>query len=442
MLSAARGIGVLLASSQATEAMGIRTTWKALRDFVRRHRTLVVTLGVLLVLAGGVSAYLVVRENRQEQQAFRLKVPVPNAGAPFALALYQSLGVRMLPGHAVSWLDNGKVFDVLVGEIERARSSVHVVMYIWEKGAASDRVANALIGRAKAGVSCRIVIDAFGSPDFASTVQEPLVQAGCKVLAFRPSPTEDELGRNHRKIVVVDGRVAFTGGFGIRDDWMGDGVHDEGWRDANVRFTGPAVTDAQQAFAENWQEAGGELLGAGEFPGLAGLDGGGAEPQGNARAAFVTSTGSETLTRAERLTQLLVASATRRIWISNAYFVPSEGISELLGQKADQGLDVRVLAPGKKSDSKTAFGAQHVEYGTLQKRGVRVWEYTPSMMHSKTILVDDELVSVGSINLEPLSLTKLDEAALVVSDRDFARQLAATFENDCDHARELPRPRP
>jgi cardiolipin synthase len=100
-------------------------------------------------------------------------------------------------------------------------------------------------------------------------------------------------------------------------------------------------------------------------------------------------------------------------------------------------VDVRLLAPGKKSDSKTALGAQHVEYGTLQKRGVRVWEYTPSMMHAKTMLVDDELVSVGSINLEPLSLTKLDEAALVVADRDFAAQLARTFENDCRHAREL-----
>jgi cardiolipin synthase len=415
---------------------------KALRSFARRHRVLVVIFGVVTVLVGVFSVYLVVRETRQEKQAFRLNVPVPNGRAPFALALYQSLGVRMVPGHTLSWLHNGTVFDGLVGEITRARSSVHIVIYIWEKGAASDRVSQALIDRAKSGVSCRIVIDAFGSPDFA-TVQEPLVRAGCKVLVFRPSP-EDEFARNHRKIVVVDGRVAFTGGFGIRDDWMGDGVRDEGWRDANVRFAGPAVADAQQAFAENWQEAGGELLGAQEFPKLNGLlpsDGSNptdpAATLGTAHAAFVTSTGAAALTRAERLMQLLVASAKRRIWISNAYFVPTEGIAELLGQKAERGVDVRLLAPGKKSDSKTALGAQHVEYGTLQKRGVRVWEYTPSMMHAKTMLVDDELVSVGSINLEPLSLTKLDEAALVVADRDFAAQLARTFENDCRHAREL-----
>jgi len=364
-----------------------------------------------------------------DAQAFQLRTPVPGQGAPFASALYQSLGVRMASGHDVAWLDNGAVFDSIVEDVGRAKTSVHVLLYIWEKGAASVRVTEALTERAKAGVKCRILVDAFGSPDFPETVQPPLVAAGCEVRTFRPLPGIDKLARNHRKVVVIDGKVAITGGFGIRDNWLGDGVHDDGWRDANVRFLGPAVSEAQQAFAENWQEAGGELLPLEDFPI--------AEASGKATAAFITSTASPVLTRAERLTQLMIAAATKRIWISNAYFVPSRAILQLLGRKASEGVDVRVLAPGKKSDSKTSFGAQHVEYGDLMKRGVRIWEYAPSMMHSKTMLVDEELVLVGSINLEPLSLNKLEEVALVVEDRAFADKLAASFADDCAQSAEL-----
>jgi cardiolipin synthase len=139
------------------------------------------------------------------------------------------------------------------------------------------------------------------------------------------------------------------------------------------------------------------------------------------------------------LTQLLIASAEKRLWISNAYFVPSEGILELLVAKASRGVDVRLLVPGKQSDSKTSFGVQQIEYGDLLERGVRIWEYTPVMMHSKTLLVDDALSLVGSINLEPLSLSKLDEAALVVEDPALAARLAESFVADCARGQELQR---
>jgi len=316
-----------------------------------------------------------------------------------------------------------------VQEIGNAKSSVHIVIYIWEKGAASERVVAALVARAKARVACRLLVDAFGSSDFVKTVQQPLVDAGCEVRVFRPLPGVDKLARNHRKIVVIDGAVAITGGFGIRDNWLGDGVRDEKWRDVNVRFTGPAVAEAQQAFAENWQEAGGALLPAEAFPTPAAA--------GTSSAAFVSSTGSTVLTRAERLTQLMLSAARKRIWISNAYFVPSRGIVELLLRKASEGVDVRILAPGEKSDSKPALGAQRFDFDELLKRGVRVWEYQPSMIHSKTMVIDDGMVLVGSINLDPLSLNKLEEGALIVEDRAVASALSQSFITDCTHAREL-----
>jgi cardiolipin synthase len=382
-----------------------------------------------LVTAGFAFALPLWRPGRTDT-GYELRVSVPSSGPGLASAIYQTLGVTMQPGHHIALLENGAVFDALIGDIQRARSSVHIVMYIWEKGRASDRLSAALIERVHHGIACRLVIDDFGSGDFATTVQPALSAAGCEVRLFRPLPA-DVLTRNHRKIAVVDGNVAYTGGFGVRDNWLGDGIHDDAWRDSNVRFTGPAVRDAQQAFAENWQEAGGALLADTAFPTL--------DATGPVTAAFVTSTASPVVTRAERLSQLVIAAATRRLWITNAYLVPTHAIFELLLSKARAGVDVRILVPGIKSDSKPALVIQHKEYPELLRAGIRVWEYTPSMIHSKTMLADDELAVVGSINLDPLSLNKLEESALVIDDRSVAAELARQFEADVRQAHELTR---
>lgn len=370
-----------------------------------------------------------------------VKVKDPDAGAfqlnaaqappleMFETALFQSVAAPLRPGHDIRLLDNGAVFDAVVADLRAARTSIHVLMYIWESGAASDRILAALQERARAGVQCRILVDAFGSAEFGERLAPQLEAAGCTVKLFRPLPGDDELARNHRKLIVIDGRIAVTGGFGIRDNWLGGGLKEGEWRDTQVRFAGPAVLDAQQAFAENWQEAGGELLPPAAFPELSAT--------GPARAAFVSSTAAATVTRAERLTQLLIQFGRQRIWISNAYFVPSVAITRLLERKAAEGVDVRVLVAGKQSDSKTSFGAQQLEYGSLTRAGVRVFEYTPSMLHTKAMLVDTELAVIGSINLDPLSLNKLEEGALVTRDAAVNEQLAQSFLRDCAQAREL-----
>lgn len=406
---------------------------RALRKPRSRRVKVIAAIVAALVVLAALAGVLVFVKPSEPDHAFRVEGPVPNGGEGFSSAMFQSVGVPMRAGHEVSLVVNGAVFDTVVEEIGRAKKSVNVVMYIWEKGVASDRVVAALTARARAGVACRIVIDAFGSPDFGRDVTPALTAAGCEVRVFRPAKTEAKLARNHRKVVIVDGRVAITGGFGVRDNWLGDGVQAEGWRDTNVRFVGPAVVDAQQAFAENWQEAGGALLPPDTFP-VAETSG-----PGPATAAFVASTASPIVTKAERLTQLMIGAAQKRVWIANAYFVPSQAILDLLGKKAAAGVDVRILAPGAKSDSKTSFGAQHAEYGTLQERGVRVWEYVPVMMHSKTMVIDDALSVVGSVNLDPLSLGTLDEVALVTEDRTVAATLAEQFIADCKHAKELSR---
>ena len=395
-----------------------------------------------IVLAIALSA-LVLAGCHKKRGQLRLP-PTLDARTDFSLALRQSLGTALRPGNEVTIFPNGHVFDALEEAIAASRSSIDIVVYIWEKGAASDRMVAAITPRARAGVACRILVDAFGSSDFEKDVKAALTDAGCDARVFRPIPGVSDEARNHRKIVVIDGAVGFTGGFGVRDDWLGEGESDAHWRDTNARVKGPAVSDMQQAFAENWQEAGGPLLGADAFPfdrapgaaaGVADPPVAGA-PHGGVLAAFVASTGAPVVTRAERLTQLAIATAKKRLWISNAYFVPSRAILDELGEKARAGVDVRILSPGRKSDSKPAFLSQHAEYGDLVKAGVRVWEYLPSMMHAKTMVVDDGLAVIGSINLDPLSLNVLDEGALVTEDPKTVEALAALFVADMGRSEE------
>ncbi len=334
----------------------------------------------------------------------------------FANALSQSVDAEFFSG-TVKRLDNGEVFDAIVEDLAGATSSINISMYIWETGEASRRVTAAIAAKAKAGVACRLSIDALGSSKFQEQVAPALLAAGCEVRMFRPVAADSVTTRNHRKLVIIDGAIAITGGFGIRDDWMGDGV--TGWRDTNVRFTGAAVRDAQQAFAESWQESGGALLPATDFPRAA--------ADGTSRLALVTSTASPHLTRAERLVQLLIAASHKRLWITVAYYAPSKSVGAMLASKAKSGVDVRLLVPDEHNDSKVALKAQRLAYDELAAAGVKVWEYQPSMIHSKTFVVDDRLGAVGSINLDPLSLNRLDEDELVIDDLAFTEQLANVF---------------
>ncbi|MFP2925077.1 phospholipase D-like domain-containing protein [Pyxidicoccus sp. 3LG] len=373
---------------------------------------------------------------KERPKPFQLKGEVRSHGPGLAVALYQTVGVRMVPGNRIRWANNGTVFDVMAEEMKRARSSIHVVMFIWRPGRASDQLLAALSERARDGVACRVLVDPLGSPSFEAQVKPKLEAAGCRAHLFRPLPADENLARNHRKLLIVDGRVAVTGGLAIQDEWLGEGLKEKEYRDTNARVEGPVVEQMQQAFAENWQEASGELLPASDFPTLAepipGMDG-----AGEGWAAFVGSTANPEVTRAERLTQLMVRAAQKRLWIAQSYFTPNDALSRQLAERARAGVDVRVLAPGDFNDQKVITVAQRAEYDALLEAGVRIWEYQPSMMHAKTMLVDDRLVLVGSINYDPLSFNLLEEGSLVLEDDEAARGMEAFFLEDLKHAREI-----
>ena len=385
--------------------------------FIRRHYP------VAIAFIFGAFVALVASLVWAQRYAVKAKTTYELALEPTELAttLYQGLGVELRPGHTVEVIANGDVIERVATEVKKAKRSIDIVMYIWEPGVASTMVSTALAARAR-GVACRIVVDAFGSPTFDRILRPELTAAGCEVHVFRPLPGIDPIARNHRKILIFDGQVAIIGGLGVRDDWLGDGVHGYGWRDTGALFTGPAVREAQQAFAENWQEAGGAALPA--------IDLAPSPATGTVTAAWIASTSSTVVTRAERLTQIVITQAKHRLWITNAYFAPSPAIVDLLQRKAEAGVDVRLLVPGDKSDVPAALRTGRELYPRLRNSGVKIWEYLPVMIHAKTMLADADLTVIGSINLDPLSLNKLDENALLIKDPATAARLEAMFTAD------------
>lgn len=377
-------------------------------------------------------------DQTNEHNEMRGPVELPPGFQAFCHALYQSTRVKLQSGHKVVLTHNGAIFDDICASISRARESIHIMVFIWRPCEPSDRVVEALCERARAGVACRVIVDPVGSEevegdhDFNPHVEKKLREAGVEVHYFRPLSGRwlgRLFGRTHHKLIVVDGKVGFTGGFGIWKSWQGGGVCPEEWRDTNVRVEGPTVREMQLTFARAWQECGGALMPETCFPELA--------HQGNAHAGFVESSGVSGISDAERMLRMVFAAARERLWISNAYFTPPNAIIDQLLEKRKQGVDVRVLAAGPVHDWRIVRASQRATYEKLIRGGVRIWEYQPSMMHSKTVLVDNWLSVVGSTNLDALSLHRMREGSLVIADRRMADQLEKGWDRDMQCSKEM-----
>lgn len=337
------------------------------------------------------------------------------------------LGPAITHGNQVTALQNGAdVFPAMLAAIRSARHSITFETYIYWSGTIGKEFAEALAGRARAGVPVQVTIDWAGSRDLDQALVDEMTAAGVELQRYRPLRWYN-LGRfnnrTHRKLLVVDGRIAFTGGVGIADHWCGRAEDPDHWRDSHFRVEGPAVAQFQAAFNDNWMKITGQVLGGpAYFPELL--------PAGTMQAQlFIASPagGSESM---HLMFLMAVASAARTIDLAASYFVPDELLIEALIAARRRGVRVRVLLPGPHIDSESVRVATRREWGPLLREGVEIHLYQPTMFHTKMLIVDTELVSVGSTNFDYRSFRLNDEASLNVFDVGFAAQMTAVFELD------------
>lgn len=354
---------------------------------------------------------------------------VPAADSPrFRTALAAFTQTTMEPGHRVDLLVDGPATMArLDQDLRAATRSIAVQNYYCEPGAVTEWLKTRLAERARAGVAVYFLRDGFGCNALTRGWMDSLRAAGAGVATLRPVrwwAMHESMHRSHVRIVTIDGRVGYVGGFGFADKWIShDG--EPSWRETAVRFTGPAVSQLVGAFAIGWANATGDLL-TGEFPAdvpVAAAESGAVAGVMFTQRAFGTSV-------PERFLALALAGARRRVYITNSYFVPNRGLREWLVAAARRGVDVRVLVPSRKIDIPFSHWAARSTFSELLAGGVRIYEYRPAMMHAKTILVDETFVSVGSLNLDNLSLRINDEAVLQVQDHALADAMAEQFARD------------
>ena len=347
--------------------------------------------------------------------------------------------IQFEPNNRIEPLFNGNgTYPRLWSDLRSARSTITVQMYYSKPGVVADTLAAVLSERARAGVRVLLLLDAFGSQSMKEEWVDGLRDAGVEVRALRTLKwysVHNATDRSHVRVVVVDGRIGYTGGFGVADYWLGDGRSKDQWRESNVRFEGPAVRELQAAFAAGWVEATGQLLvDSTFFPPPARLLAG-------SSVAGVLFTGTTTgSTPAERFLALTIAGATRSLYISNSYFVPDDDFRALLTAAARRGVDVRILTVSSETDIRTTWYAGRARYEELLSGGVRIWEYQPTMMHAKTIVADGMWSTIGSMNLDNRSLAFNNESNLVVWDRHTGAQLDSVYLDDLTRSREITLP--
>lgn len=338
--------------------------------------------------------------------------------------------------HAELCLNGDGTYERLFADLAAARGTITLQMYYCQPGKIADRFAEIMRARAKQGVRILFLLDAFGSAKLTSEYLDSLRAAGVEVAKFRPVnwyALEKAYARSHIRVVVIDGCIGYTGGFGMDDKWLGDGRHEDQWRDTNVRFTGPAVQQLQATFATGWAEATGELLTGSElFPAKRN------DAEGpSMRATLLHTAPTIGSTAAERLLALSITASRQTLYITNSYFVPDDDFVRLLGEAAGRGVDVRVLTPGKLNDVKSTWYAGRAQYEKLLGAGVRIFWYQPAMIHAKAFVVDGCWASIGTMNFDNRSLAFNDESNLLVLDDGFGASVKEMFVDDLTRSKEV-----
>ena len=344
-----------------------------------------------------------------------------------------SLGMA-IRGNAVEVFENGAFFDALIEDILGARRTVHFETYLWKEGRLGARMVDAFSRQARAGVKVRLVLDSVGCKKIGDQARQALEAAGCQLAWYHPR-TLKNIGvmaeRDHRKLTICDGRVAWVGGHCIVDEWLGDGRNRDEVRDLSVRLRGPVVHAVQSVFSENWVEVTGRLfVGPDVFPPL--------EPAGEVEVHVASMKPEGSAPAVKILHHTMICCAQKRLWIQNPYFVPEPDAVHALAEAVKRGVDVRVMVPSTEaSDMPIVQHAAHRNFQELLDGGVRIFEYQTSLLHQKVMSVDGIWCSVGSSNFDDRSFETNDEITLGFHDQALARRMEEIFEADLKRCIEL-----
>ena len=391
-----------------------------------------------LLTASGVVFTLFSSVGRRPRRLCATETP-PVDSPDFIHALCSAVDSTFFRGGTAQLFDNGvRFFPAIFEAIRGAKLSVNFLAYIWKPGKVSDEMFAALTERARAVVEVRVLLDGMGGIRAPRKGIRDLQAAGGKVERFRAlrfGKITRFYKRMHRRAIVIDGGVGFTGGAAVGDNWLGDADRPEHWRDSMVRVTGPLAASLQSAFAAAWANSSGEILvGDRYYPRHAEPPAGG-DPITLHVSLVSAPSGDE---HPLRLFFLLTFLAAReRLYITSSYFVPDRQLRETVMGRAQAGVDVRILIPGRHTDAKPIRQASHSYYDDLLSAGVRIFEYQPTMLHVKTVVVDGKWSVVGSANMDIRSKELNQENVLGILDEGFARQVEESFLADLKKAAEI-----
>ncbi|CAM2154553.1 cardiolipin synthase A/B [Pararobbsia alpina] len=388
--------------------------------------TVVATLIVVLVFANLSSGEKKVGHNIQRLYG--------SDDPQFIRSMSQLLGPPVESGNRFAVLVNGdEIFPAMLDAIASARYTITFETFIYWSGEIGAKFAKALSDKARDGVAVHVLLDWVGSDKMDRGYIRELEQAGAQVLLYH-KPHWSGLGRmnnrTHRKLLVVDGALGFTGGVGIAEEWTGHAQDAKHWRDTHFKVEGPVVGHMQSVFMDNWIKASGDVLhGPRYFPAI--------EHMGQGVAHMFSSSPTNGADDMQLMYLMAITAATESIHLASAYFVPDKLAINALVEAAKRGVRIRIITPGQRIDTHTVREASRACWGRLLEAGIEMYEYQPTMFHCKVLVVDEYMVSVGSTNFDSRSFKLNDEANLNIFDRDFARQQTAIFEKDIERSKRI-----
>ena len=391
---------------------------------------------VFLAVVGAIVATLIVMNFMTGEKKITQKIsPLYGVDDPqFLRSMGSLLGPAIVSGNSAQELKNGdEIFPAMLSAIRGAQQSITFETYIYWSGTIGKEFSDAFAERARAGIPVHVLLDWVGAGKIDKGFLDAMTHAGVQVERYHPLRWYN-LGRlnnrTHRKLLVVDGRIGFTGGVGIADKWRGHAQSPDNWRDSHFRVEGPVVAQIQAAFMDNWLKTSGEVLhGNRYFPQL--------QPAGADSCQMFKSSPAEGSESVRLMYLLSIASARKNIRIANAYFVPDDLTVATLLAARKRGVTIDVILPGAQIDTEMTRNASRSRWGPLLEAGVRIYEYQPTMYHCKIMIVDDSWVSVGSTNFDSRSFRLNDEANLNIFNRDFAQRQVSTFHEDQARSREV-----